>query len=129
MSTNPDDLLSDAAVDAAVTALAERNAHHFEQMGDAERQDAIATWRDLAVAVLTAAHAAAGDPEPGRDRDEGGRAVIVIEDAAPEEIAVHASFFPRLEELSEGEVLATPAQAAALELLDGLAGDAAPDED
>lgn len=123
MSTNPDDLLSDAAVDAAVTALAERNAHHFESMSDAERTDAIATWRDLAVAVLTAARAASDGEEPSRDPEEGGRAVIVLEDVAPEEIAVHASFFPRLEELDAGEVLATPAQAAALDLLDGIAAD------
>jgi hypothetical protein len=120
--SSPDPLLSDAAVDAAVTALAERNAHHFTEMSDAERHEAIATWRDLAVAVLTAATAATDGPESQRAPDEGGRAVIVLEDVGPEEIAVHASFFPQLEPQGE-EVLATPAQAAALELLDGIAGE------
>lgn len=130
MASNPDDLLSDAAVDAAVSALAERNAHHFEQMDEEERAQAVVTWRDIAVAVLTAARAVAAGPEPLRGPADGGRAVIVLEDVAPDldatesEIAVHASFFPRLEEGDhEGEVLATPAQAAALELLDGIAGD------
>ena len=47
-----------------------------------------------------------------------GRAVIVLEDAGPEEIAIHATFFPQLEDLGGGEVGATPAQAAALELLE-----------
>lgn len=121
--SSPDDLLSDAAVDAAITALAERNAHHFESMSDPERHEAIATWRDLAVAVLTAARAASDGPGSQRESDEGGRAVIVLEDAGVDEIAVHASFFPRLEEQGPGEVLATPAQAAALELLDGIAGE------
>lgn len=122
MST-PDDLLTDAAVDAAVTALAERNAHHFEAMDDAQRQEAITTWRDLAVAVLTAARAASGGAEG--DPEEGGRAVIVFEDAAPEQVAVHVSLFPQPQETPEGDVLVTPAQAAALELLDGIA----PEED
>ena len=113
----PDDLLATAPLDAAVAALAERNHHHLAQMSPAEREDAIAHWRQLAVAVLTAAGAALGDDaeEPG----EGpGRAVIVLEDSGPEEIAIHATFFPQLEDLGGGEVGATPAQVAALELLE-----------
>ena len=114
----PDDLLAPAPLDAAVAALAERNHHHLAQMSDAEREDAIAHWRQLAVTVLTAASAAIGDGEAQEPGDGPGRAVIVLEDAGPEEIAVHASFFPQLEDLGGGEVGATPAQAAALELLE-----------
>ena len=54
-----------------------------------------------------------------------GRAVIVLEDAGPDEVAVHASFFPQLEDVG-GEVLVTPAQAAALEMLEGMAGEPPP---
>lgn len=119
MST-PEDLLAEAPLEAAVAALAERNHHHLAQMSAAERDDAIAHWRQLAVAVLTAAGAALQDDAPG---DGPGRAVIVLEDAGPEEIAIHASFFPQLEDLGGGQVGATPAQAAALELLDQIAED------
>ena len=101
-----------------MAALAERNHHHLAQMSDAEREDAIAHWRQLAVTVLTAASAAIGDGEAHEPGDGPGRAVIVLEDAGPEEIAIHATFFPQLEDLGGGEVGATPAQAAALELLE-----------
>ena len=47
--------------------------------------------------------------------------MIVLEDAGGDEVAVHASFFPQLEDVG-GEVLVTPAQAAALELLDAITG-------
>ena len=113
----PEDLLAEAPLEAAVAALAERNHHHLAQMSAAERDDAIGHWRQLAVAVLTAAGAAL--QEDATTGEEGpGRAVIVLEDAGPEEIAIHASFFPQLEDLGGGQVGATPAQAAALELLD-----------
>jgi hypothetical protein len=118
----PDDLLAGAPLEAAVAALAERNQHHLEQMNEAEREDAIAHWRQLAVTVLTAAGAALEDGDEVGDSD-AGRAVIVLEDAGPEEISVHASFFPQLEDLGGGDVGATPAQAAALELLDQLSDD------
>ena len=114
----PDDLLAPAPLDAAVAALAERNHHHLAQMSADEREDAIAHWRQLAVTVLTAASAAIGDGEAQEPGDGPGRAVIVLEDAGPEEIAIHATFFPQLEDLGGGEVGATPAQAAALELLE-----------
>ena len=61
------------------------------------------------------------------DGDPQGRAVIVLEDAGEDEVAVHASFFPQLEDVG-GEVLVTPAQAAALELLEAMTG-TADDED
>ena len=47
--------------------------------------------------------------------------MIVLEDAGEDEVAVHASFFPQLEDVG-GEVLVTPAQAAALELLEAMTG-------
>jgi hypothetical protein len=117
---NPDDLLAEAPLTAAVAALAERNRHHLAQMTDAEQADALAHWHDLAVAVLTAAGAALGG-EDGVAADAQGRAVIVLEDAGQDEVAVHASFFPQLEDV-DGEVLVTPAQAAALELLEAMTG-------
>ena len=111
----PDDLLADAPLEAAVAALADRNRHHLEQMTQEEREDAVAHWRDLAFVVLTAAGAALGRAAEGEGG--AGRAVIVLEDA------VHASFFPELQDQGD-EVLVTPAQAAALQLLDGMTGDA-----
>ena len=119
--SQPDDLLADAPLGAAVAALAERNRHHLDEMTEAERSDALAHWHDLAVAVLTAAGAALGaDGEPVGGQP--GRAVIVLEDAGLDEVAVHASFFPQLEDVG-GEVRVTPAQAAALELLEAMTGE------
>jgi hypothetical protein len=89
-------------------------------MTDAERSDALSHWHDLAVTVLSAAGAALGGLEADADGNAPGRAVIVLEDAGQDEVTVHASFFPQLEDLG-GEVLVTPAQAAALELLDAIA--------
>jgi hypothetical protein len=122
----PDDLLAEAPLEAAVAALAERNHHHLAQMSEAERADAIAHWRQLAVTVLTAAGAALDD-DGARDAEGPGRAVIVLEDSGPEEIAIHATFFPQLQDLGGGEVRATPAQAAALELLEQISDDDDPD--
>jgi hypothetical protein len=119
----PDDLLAPAPLEAAVAALAERNHHHLAQMSPAERDDAIAHWRQLAVAVLTAASAALGDEGAEEPVEGPGRAVIVLEDSGPEEIAIHATFFPQLEDLGGGEVGATPAQVAALELLEQISDD------
>jgi hypothetical protein len=120
MAYQPDDLLGEAALQAAVAALAERNQHHLADMSEREQADAVGHWRELAMTVLTAARTAAGS-EPGEG--EGGRAAIVLEDAGGDEITVHASFYPQLEDLGGGEVAATPAQATALELLEQLAGD------
>jgi hypothetical protein len=121
--STPDDLLAAAPLEAAVAALAERNPHPLAQMNDAERQDAIAHWRELAVAVLTAAGAALGEGPDDGETEGPGRAVIVLEDSGPEEIAIHATFFPQLQDLGGGEVGATPAQAAALELLEQISDD------
>ena len=122
MST-PEDLLAEAPLEAAVAALAERNHHHLAQMSPAERDDAISHWRQLAVAVLTAAGAALQEDAALNGDERPGRAVIVLEDSGPEEIAIHASFFPQLEDLGGGQVGATPAQAAALELLEQISDD------
>jgi hypothetical protein len=119
---DPDDLLAGPAVDAAVAALAERNRHHLEQMSPDERADALEHWRELAITVLTAARSASGD-ETGADGQMHGRATIVLEDSGGEEVTVHATFWPEMQDLGGGEVSATPAQIAALELLDRLAGD------
>ena len=119
--SQPDDLLGEAALRAAVAALAERNQHHLADMSEREQADAVGHWRELAMTVLTAARTAAG-PEPG-EGETGGRAAIVLEDAGGDEITVHASFYPQLEDLGGGEVAATPAQATALELLEQLAAD------
>jgi hypothetical protein len=121
--STPEDLLAEAPLEAAVAALAERNHHHLAQMSAAERDDAIAHWRQLAVAVLTAAGAALQEDASLNGDERPGRAVIVLEDSGPEEIAIHASFFPQLEDLGGGQVGATPAQAAALELLEQISED------
>ena len=121
---DPDDLLAGPAVEAAVAALAERNRHHLEQMSDAERQDALGHWRELAITVLTAARSAAGTENGDFDpTNPHGRATIVLEDAGGEEVTVHATFWPEMQDLGGGEIAATPAQVAALELLEQLTGD------
>ena len=115
---DPDDLMGGPAVEAAVAALAERNRHHLEQMTEEESADAISHWRDLAMTVLAAARSATGD---GSGDGGHGRATIVLEDAGGDEVTVHATFWPEVQDLGGGEVAATPAQAAALELLQGMA--------
>jgi hypothetical protein len=122
MAFQPDDLLSEAALQAAVAALAERNQHHLADMSEREQADAVGHWREIAMTILTAARTAAGGEVAG-ESEAGGRAAIVLEDAGGDEITVHASFYPQLEDLGGGEVAATPAQATALELLEQLAGD------
>lgn len=125
MPDEPDDpapLLTEASVDAAVTALAERNRHHIESMTAAERDDAVLHWRELVVTVLTAASAASGEHAAAGDESAPGRAVIVLEDIDVDGVTVQASFHPELQDLGDGEVAGTPAQIAALELLDALGG-------
>jgi hypothetical protein len=119
---DPDDLLAGPAVDAAVAALAERNRHHLEQMQPDEQADALEHWRQLAITVLTAARSATGD-EGSIDGSPHGRATIVLEDSGGEEVTVHATFWPEMQDLGGGEIAATPAQVAALELLEQLTGE------
>jgi hypothetical protein len=119
--TTPEDLLADAPLQAAVAALADRNQHHFAQMTEEERHDAVGHWHDLAVTVLTAAGAALDGPVAINGSQGGpGRAVLVFEDAGEDEIAVHATLYPQPEQQGE-DMIVTPAQAAALELLQGMA--------
>ncbi len=122
MTDDPAVHLSEASVGAAVGALAERNRHHLESMTEAERADAVAHWRELALAVLTAASAAGGAQAPAGDELGRGRAVIVLEDVDADGVAVHASFQPELEDLGDGQIAGTPAQIAAIELLDAFGG-------
>jgi hypothetical protein len=108
-------LLGPTVIEAAIGALAQRNQHHFEQMDEAERAQAVETWRGIAGDVLAAAHHAlfSGQPQPNR-------AVLVFEDGGGEEIAVHASFTPQLQDMGEGQVAGSPAQITALTLLESL---------
>ncbi len=122
MQDDPAPLLSEASVGAAVTALAERNRHHIESMTEAERGDAIVHWRELAITVLTAASATTGAQEPDGEEPAPGRAVIVLEDIDRDGVTVQASFHPELQDLGGGEIAGTPAQIAALELLEALGG-------
>jgi hypothetical protein len=119
----PDLLLADGALDAAVAALAQRNQHHFEAMSEPERAQAVDTWRELATDVLVAVRAtlSSDDPERVPSTALGGRAVLVFEDAGEEDVSVHAAFHPELEEVAPGEVTGTPAQLTALALLEQLA--------
>ncbi len=123
---DPDLLLTDVALDAAVAALARRNHHHFAAMDEAERQQAAATWRELATDVLVAVRSTADteNAEAPPAADGGGRAVLVFEDAGEEDVAIHAAFHPQLEELGPEEVAGTPAQLVALQLLEQLHGEA-----
>jgi hypothetical protein len=114
-----DALLGTRAVEAGVAALAARNRHHLAEMGPEEQAEAAQTWRELAVEVLSAVREAVG---PGNGvPDDVGRAVIVLEDQGPEEVAVHVTFSPQLEELQDGSIAGTPAQLAAMSLLESMA--------
>ncbi|MCW3017253.1 MAG: hypothetical protein JWO02_4345 [Solirubrobacterales bacterium] len=131
MSTyDADDLLTDATLSAAVAALANRNAHHLQDMTPAEQTEAAGHWRGLAMDVLVAVRATVTNPElGGSSPTQGGpgRAVIVLEDAGEEEINVHVAFHPELQDMGEDQVAGTPAQITAVSMLDTL-GEGADDE-
>jgi len=116
-----DALLGTRAVEAGVAALAGRNQHHLAGMAAEEQVEAANHWRELAVEVLSAAREAlsggAGVPQGA------GRAVIVLEDSGGEEVNVHVTFAPQLEEMSDGSIAGTPAQLAAMSLLESIAGE------
>ena len=121
-----DALLGTRAVEAGGAALAARNQHHLAEMDPEEREEAARTWHELAVAVLTAVRSAVAPG--GADAPEGvGRAVIVLEDQADDEVAVHVTFTPQIEQLEDGSVAGTPAQLTAMSLLEMLASDLAGD--
>jgi hypothetical protein len=116
-----DALLGTRAVEAGVAALAGRNQHHLAGMAADEQVEAANTWRELAVEVLSAAREALSG---GTGVPEGaGRAVIVLEDSGGEEVNVHVTFAPQLEEMSDGSIAGTPAQLAAMSLLESIAGE------
>lgn len=120
----PDDLLSDAAVQAAVGALAARNQHHLAEMTPDEQQQALAHWRTLAMDVLVAARAAtASDSVPPPTEGGPGRAVIVLEDSGEEDVSVHVTFHPELEELGDDQIAGTPAQITAVAMIEQLSGE------
>jgi hypothetical protein len=117
-----DALLGTRAVEAGVAALAGRNQHHLAGMGPEEQVEAANHWRELAVEVLSAARSALS----GQDiaiPEGSGRAVIVLEDSGGEEVNVHVTFAPQLEEMSDGTIAGTPAQLAAMSLLESIAGE------
>ena len=122
---DPDLLLTDAALDAAVGALARRNHHHFDAMSDAERSQAIDTWRELATDVLVAVRStlASESSEAPPATATGGRAVLVFEDTGEEDVAIHAAFHPDLEEIGPEEFAGTPAQLVAVSLIEQLNDD------
>ncbi|HEV7494173.1 hypothetical protein [Baekduia sp.] len=116
-----DALLGTRAVEAGVAALAGRNQHHLAGMAADEQVEAANHWRELAVEVLSAAREALSS---GTGVPEGaGRAVIVLEDSGGEEVNVHVTFAPQLEEMSDGSIAGTPAQLAAMSLLESIAGE------
>ncbi len=116
-----DALLGTRAVEAGVAALAGRNQHHLADMAAAEQVEAANHWRELVVEVLSAAREALSG---GTGVPEGaGRAVIVLEDSGGEEVNVHVTFAPQLEEMSDGSIAGTPAQLAAMSLLESIAGE------
>jgi hypothetical protein len=126
-SYDADDLLTDATLNAAVSALASRNAHHLQDMTPAEQAEAAGHWRALAMDVLVAVRATVTNPEIGTAPvDEGGpgRAVIVLEDSGEEEINVHVAFHPELQDMGGDQVAGTPAQITAVSMLDTLGDDA-----
>jgi hypothetical protein len=119
----PDDMLSEAAVQAAVGALAARNQHHLAEMSPQEQQQAIAHWRTLAMDVLVAARAAGGSDAPPPTEGGPGRAVIVLEDAGEEDVSVHVTFHPELEEIGGDQIAGTPAQITAVAMIEQLSED------
>ena len=119
-SIDADALLGTRAVEAGVSALAGRNQHHLAARAPEEQVEAANHWRELAVEVLSAARTVL----TGAPQVEGaGRAVIVLEDSGGEEVNVHVTFSPQLEELQDGSIAGTPAQLAAMSLLESITGE------
>lgn len=118
---DPDEMLSEDSVEAAVAALAARNEHHLAEMTDEERANALDHYRQLATDVLLAARSTMeADSDVPSAEEQPGRAVVVFEDAGEEDVTVHTAFFPQLEELNGTEVRGTRAQIMALMLVGNL---------
>jgi hypothetical protein len=122
VTIDADALLGTRAVEAGVSALAGRNRHHLASMAPEEQVEAANHWRELTVEVLSAAREALTGA--GAILEGAGRAVIVLEDSGGEEVNVHVTFAPQLEEMSDGSIAGTPAQLAAMSLLESIAGEA-----
>jgi hypothetical protein len=120
VTVDADALLGTRAVEAGVAALASRNQHHLASMGPDEQAEAANTWRELAVEVLSAARQALVPGEGDADAQAVGRAVIVLEDSGGDEVSVHVTFAPQLEELADGSIAGTPAQLAAMSILESI---------
>jgi hypothetical protein len=123
VTIDADALLGTRAVEAGVSALAGRNRHHLASMAPEEQVEAANHWRELTVEVLSAAREALSGLAGGLP-EGGGRAVIVLEDTGGEEVNVHVTFAPQLEEMQDGSIAGTPAQLAAMSLLESIAGEA-----
>jgi hypothetical protein len=123
VTVDADALLGARAVEAGVAALAARNQHHLATMGPDEQVEAANTWRELAVEVLSAVRAALAPPGGGQPIEGAGRAVIVLEDSGGDEVNVHVTFAPQLEELPDGAIAGTPAQLAAMSILESITGE------
>jgi hypothetical protein len=119
VTVDADALLGTRAVEAGVAALASRNQHHLAGMAPDEQAEAANTWRELTVEVLSAARQAL-TPGSGAEVEGAGRAVIVLEDAGSDEVSVHVTFAPQLEELPDGAIAGTPAQLAAMSILESI---------
>ena len=126
-SIEPDALLGTHAVEAGVGALVARNRHHLDEMQPDEQENALGHWREITVEVLSAARNALTNADADGD-DEVGRALIVFEDQGEDEVAVHVTFTPQLQELEDGSIAGTPAQITAMSLLDTMAQAADEDE-
>lgn len=122
-----DALLGTMAVEAAVGALVSRNRHHYDEMQPDEQENALGHWREITVEVLSAARNALTNADADGE-DEVGRALIVFEDQGEDEVAVHVTFTPQLQELEDGSIAGTPAQITAMSLLDTMAQAADEDE-
>jgi hypothetical protein len=118
-----DALLGTRAVEAGVQALAARNQHHLAAMAPDEQVEAANHWRELAVEVLSATREALSPGRGVTPAEGAGRAVIVLEDSGGDEVNVHVTFAPQLEEMSDGSIAGTPAQLAAMSLLESIAGE------
>src|SRR3954454_17604155 len=103
VSIDADALRGTRAVEAGVAALAGRNQHHLAGMAPEEQVEAANHWRELAVEVLSAARAALSGQDIAIPQGSG-RAVIVLEDSGGEEVNVHVTFAPQLEEMSDGTI-------------------------
>jgi hypothetical protein len=123
ITIDADALLGTRAVEAGVQALAARNQHHLASMAPEEQAEAANHWRELAVEVLSATREALSPAVRGADDEGAGRAVIVLEDSGGDEVNVHVTFAPQLEELPDGSIAGTPAQLAAMSILESISGD------